>query len=152
MLFFAGFQILVQAVEELIKDEGRAKMSSNQLFWLYVIMITATLVKLALWLYCRSSGNKIVRAYAKVFGFIILYNQPSVIKQLIIIFITCTKFDVQDHYFDVVTNVVGLVAAVLGDEFYWWIDPAGAILLALYTIMNWSGTVMENAGTIFLHR
>lgn len=53
----------------------------------------------------------------------------------------------QDHYFDVVTNVVGLVAAVLGDSYYWWIDPVGAILLAIYTITNWSGTVMENAGT-----
>ncbi|MFS8005634.1 putative cation efflux protein, cytoplasmic [Helianthus anomalus] len=51
----------------------------------------------------------------------------------------------QDHYFDVVTNVVGLVAAVLGDRFYWWIDPVGAIILAVYTIVNWSGTVWENA-------
>lgn len=45
-----------------------------------------------------------------------------------------------------VTNVVGLVAAVLGDMFYWWIDPAGALILAVYTITNWSGTVLENAG------
>lgn len=47
-----------------------------------------------------------------------------------------------------VTNVLGLVAAVLGNAFYWWIDPAGAIVLAIYTIINWSGTVMENAGKI----
>jgi hypothetical protein len=33
-----------------------------------------------------------------------------------------------------VTNIVGLVAAVLGDKFYWWFDPVGAIILALYTI------------------
>ncbi|KAG8378180.1 hypothetical protein BUALT_Bualt08G0111100 [Buddleja alternifolia] len=26
-----------------------------------------------------------------------------------------------------------------------WIDPAGAIALAVYTITNWSGTVLENA-------
>ncbi|KAK6149252.1 hypothetical protein DH2020_016777 [Rehmannia glutinosa] len=110
-----GFQVLIQAVEQLIKDEPSEKMSSNQLLWLYVIMLTATGVKLVLWIYCRRSGNKIVRAYAK------------------------------DHYFDVVTNVVGLVAAVLGDRFYWWIDPAGAIALAVYTITNWSGTVLENA-------
>ncbi|KAA8549621.1 hypothetical protein F0562_001361 [Nyssa sinensis] len=110
-----GFQVFVQAVEELIRDKPSAKMTSNQLVWLYTIMLSATVVKLALWIYCRSSGNKIVRAYAK------------------------------DHYFDVITNVVGLVAAVLGDKFYWWIDPAGAIFLATYTISNWSGTVMENA-------
>lgn len=110
-----GFQVLIQAVEELIRNSPSEKMNDVQLIWLYAIMLTATFVKLVLYIYCRSSGNKIVRAYAK------------------------------DHYFDVVTNVVGLVAAVLGDEFYWWIDPTGAILLAVYTISNWSGTVMENA-------
>ncbi|KAI3822906.1 hypothetical protein L1987_10507 [Smallanthus sonchifolius] len=110
-----GFQVLIQAVEQLIENKPPEKMSSLQLLWLYIIMLTATVVKLGLWLYCRSSGNEIVRAYAK------------------------------DHYFDVVTNVVGLVAAVLGDRFYWWIDPVGAIILAVYTIVNWSGTVWENA-------
>ena len=59
--------------------------------------------------------------------------------------------NIQDHYFDVVTNVVGLAAAVLGDKYFWWIDPIGAIILALYTIINWSGTVLENAGfSLFL--
>lgn len=38
------------------------------------------------------------------------------------------------------------MAAILGDRFYWWIDPVGAIALAVYTIVNWSGTVLENAG------
>lgn len=47
-----------------------------------------------------------------------------------------------------VTNVVGLVAAVLGDKFYWWIDPVGAIILAVYTVTNWSKTVLENAGIL----
>uniref|UniRef100_A0A0E0GJ96 Uncharacterized protein n=1 Tax=Oryza nivara TaxID=4536 RepID=A0A0E0GJ96_ORYNI len=110
-----GFQVFVQAVEKLIVNETPDKLTPVQLTWLYSIMIFATVVKLALWLYCRTSGNKIVRAYAK------------------------------DHYFDVVTNVVGLAAAVLGDMFYWWIDPVGAISLAVYTITNWSGTVWENA-------
>ncbi|KAM7523244.1 hypothetical protein LguiA_013146 [Lonicera macranthoides] len=110
-----GFQVLIQAVEQLIQDEASEKMNSSQLIWLYTIMLTATVVKLALWLYCKSSGNEIVRAYAK------------------------------DHFFDVITNIVGLVAAVLGDMFYWWIDPVGAIVLAVYTIVNWSGTVLENA-------
>ncbi|KAK7259590.1 hypothetical protein RIF29_25199 [Crotalaria pallida] len=110
-----GFQVLVEAVEQLIKGKPSLKLTSDQLVWLYIIMLTATGVKLLLWFYCRSSGNRIVRAYAK------------------------------DHYFDVITNVVGLVAAVLGDRFGWRIDPTGAILLALYTISNWSRTVLENA-------
>ncbi|MBA0752681.1 hypothetical protein Gogos_001488 [Gossypium gossypioides] len=110
-----GFQVFIQAVEQLIANEPTEKMSADKLMWLYTIMLSATFVKLALWIYCKSSTNKIVRAYAK------------------------------DHYFDVVTNVVGLLAAVLGDKFYWWLDPAGAIALAIYTITNWSGTVIENA-------
>ncbi|XP_019164242.1 PREDICTED: metal tolerance protein 4-like [Ipomoea nil] len=113
-----GFQVLIQAVEKLIQHAPSDKMTSDQLAWLYSIMITATVVKLCLWIYCRSSGNDIVKAYAK------------------------------DHYFDVVTNLVGLLAAVLGDKFYWWIDPTGAIILAIYTITNWSGTVLENAASL----
>ncbi|KAK9273962.1 hypothetical protein L1049_018774 [Liquidambar formosana] len=113
-----GFQVLVQSVEQLVEDKATERFSSLQLGWLYGIMLSATVVKLALWLYCRSSENEIVRAYAK------------------------------DHYFDVVTNIVGLIAAVLGDKFYWWIDPAGAIVLAIYTMTNWSGTVVENAVTL----
>ncbi|OIV95673.1 hypothetical protein TanjilG_01467 [Lupinus angustifolius] len=110
-----GFQVLLTALEQLIENSPSEKMTTEQLIWLYSIMIFATVVKFFLWLYCRSSGNKIVRAFA------------------------------DDHHFDVVTNVVGLVAAILGDKFYWWIDPIGAILLAVYTITNWSRTVMENA-------
>jgi divalent metal cation (Fe/Co/Zn/Cd) transporter len=53
----------------------------------------------------------------------------------------------QDHKLDILTNSVGLAAALLADWSKWWIDPAGAILLALYTISNWSKTLLENAGT-----
>ncbi|XP_020599454.1 metal tolerance protein 4-like [Phalaenopsis equestris] len=113
-----GFQVLIQALEKLIANNPPDKFTSEQLLWLYGVMLFATLVKIALWLYCRTSGNKIVRAYAK------------------------------DHYFDVITNVVGLVAAVLGDKFFWWVDPIGAIILAIYTIYNWCGTVMENAASL----
>eukprot|EP00243_Klebsormidium_subtile_P013071 TRINITY_DN8348_c0_g1_i5.p1 TRINITY_DN8348_c0_g1~~TRINITY_DN8348_c0_g1_i5.p1 ORF type:complete len:169 (+),score=18.43 TRINITY_DN8348_c0_g1_i5:198-704(+) len=42
----------------------------------------------------------------------------------------------------------GLAAALLADQFDWWIDPTGAILLALYTIVNWSGTVRENVQSL----
>ncbi|KAK9999725.1 hypothetical protein SO802_019328 [Lithocarpus litseifolius] len=110
-----GFQVLLQAAEELIQDEPSEKLSKSKLIWMCTIMISATVVKLALWIYCKSSENDIVRAYAK------------------------------DHFFDVVTNVVGLAAALLADEFFWWIDPTGAIILAFYTIINWSQTVFENA-------
>lgn len=66
--------MLIEAVEKLVKDEPPKKMNTVQLEWLYSIMIGATVVKLALWIYCKSSGNKIVRAYAKVFGLCFFNN------------------------------------------------------------------------------
>lgn len=64
------------------------------------IMVSVTVVKFVLMVYCRRFKNKIVRAYA------------------------------QDHFFDVVTNSIGLAAAVLAIRYYWWIDPTGAILVS----------------------
>ncbi|GAQ87290.1 cation efflux family protein [Klebsormidium nitens] len=46
------------------------------------------------------------------------------------------------------TDVASLAAALVADQFEWWIDPTGAILLALYTIVNWSGTVRENVQSL----
>jgi len=63
-------------------------------------MVAVTIVKLCLLLYCCAFKNEIVRAYA------------------------------QDHFFDVITNSIGLVAAILAQYFYWWIDPGGAILVS----------------------
>ncbi|KAL4597876.1 hypothetical protein ACB092_11G019700 [Castanea dentata] len=86
--------------------------------WMIGIMISVTAVKFVLMVYCRRFENEIVRAYA------------------------------QDHFFDVITNAIGLVTAVLAIKFYWWLDPTGAIIIALYTIGNWSRTVMENVWSL----
>ena len=73
--FNVGFQVLIQAVEQLIRDEPSENMNKEKLIWLYTIMLTATGVKLVLWIYCRSSGNRIVRAYAKVrFSITLLFH------------------------------------------------------------------------------
>ncbi|KAH0876263.1 hypothetical protein Bca4012_102318 [Brassica carinata] len=93
-------------------------MSSTEEKWMIGIMASATVIKFLLMLYCRSFQNEIVRAYA------------------------------QDHLFDVVTNSVGLATAVLAVKFYWWIDPSGAILIALYTISTWARTVLENVHSL----
>ncbi|XP_038901628.1 metal tolerance protein 9-like isoform X2 [Benincasa hispida] len=86
--------------------------------WMVGIMASVTVVKLCLTIYCRRFTNEIIRAYA------------------------------QDHFFDVITNSIGLATALLAIKFYWWLDPLGAILIALYTISNWSKTVMENVWSL----
>lgn len=62
-------------------------------------MLSVTLVKLMLVVYCRSFKNEIVKAYA------------------------------QDHFFDVITNIIGLIAALLANYFDDWMDPVGAIIV-----------------------
>ncbi|XP_009770453.1 metal tolerance protein 10-like [Nicotiana tabacum] len=108
-----GLQILFESGKELIY-KSRPNTDSEKEKWMIGIMVSVTVVKFLLMLYCRRFKNEIVRAYA------------------------------QDHFFDVITNSVGLVTAVLAIRFCWWIDPMGAILIALYTIGTWAKTVIEN--------
>ena len=75
-------------------------MNHNQEMWMIGIMVSVTVVKFVLMVYCRRFKNEIVRAYA------------------------------QDHFFDVITNSVGLATAVLAVRFYWWIDPTGAMIVS----------------------
>ncbi|MBA0573769.1 hypothetical protein Golob_001026 [Gossypium lobatum] len=105
ILFESGRELLIKAQPE--RDPVKEK-------WMIGIMVSVTLVKFVLMLYCRRFQNEIVKAYA------------------------------QDHFFDVITNSIGLGTAVLAIKFYWWIDPLGAILIALYTMGNWANTVMDN--------
>lgn len=68
--------------------------------WMIGIMVSVTVAKFMLMVYCRRFKNEIVRAYA------------------------------QDHLFDVITNSIGLATAVLAIRFYWWLDPTGAIIVS----------------------
>ncbi|KAI3755983.1 hypothetical protein L1987_55794 [Smallanthus sonchifolius] len=86
--------------------------------WVIGIMASVTVVKFILMVYCRRFKNEIVRAYA------------------------------QDHFFDVITNSIGLASTVLAVRYKWWIDPMGAIIIAVYTICTWARTVMENVWSL----
>ncbi|KAK1285527.1 Metal tolerance protein 5 [Acorus calamus] len=113
-----GLQIILESMRSLISDDNEFSLTNEQERWVIGIMLTVTLVKLILVFYCRSFTNEIVKAYA------------------------------QDHFFDVVTNMIGLVAALLANYTEGWIDPVGAIILALYTIRTWSMTVLENVNSL----
>ncbi|CAK9165644.1 unnamed protein product [Ilex paraguariensis] len=112
-----GLQILLESIRELI-SESRPSLDIQKEKWMIGIMVSVTVVKFLLMVYCRRFKNEIVRAYA------------------------------QDHLFDVVTNSVGLATAVLAVRFYWWIDPTGAIIIALYTMSTWAKTVIENVWSL----
>ncbi|KAG0592746.1 hypothetical protein KC19_1G277800 [Ceratodon purpureus] len=113
-----GLQVLLTGVQELIEGDSTYSLDNRERVWLITVMSTVILSKLGLFLYCRTFRSEIVQTYAT------------------------------DHKLDMLTNSVGLAAALLADWSKWWIDPAGAILLALYTISNWSKTLIENAGSL----
>ncbi|KAK9127156.1 hypothetical protein Syun_015953 [Stephania yunnanensis] len=113
-----GLQIIAEAVQTLISHKKQFDLTKEQEMWLIGIMAGVTIVKLVLMIYCRTFSNEIVKAYAK------------------------------DHFFDVVTNSIGLASALLAKYFSNWMDPAGAIILALYTIYSWSSTVLENVNSL----
>ncbi|XP_011021606.1 PREDICTED: metal tolerance protein 11 [Populus euphratica] len=113
-----GLQIILESVRALLSDESDFDLTKEQERWIVGIMLSVTLVKLVLMIYCRSFTDEIVKAYA------------------------------QDHFFDVITNTIGLVAALLANYMEYWMDPVGAIVLALYTIRTWSMTVLENVNSL----
>ncbi|XP_051133802.1 metal tolerance protein 10-like isoform X2 [Andrographis paniculata] len=93
-------------------------MDREQEKWMIGIMVSVTTVKFMLMLYCHKFSNGIVRAYA------------------------------QDHFFDVITNSIGLVTAILAARFSWCIDPTGALIIAIYTISTWTKIVIEQVRSI----
>ncbi|XWS75037.1 hypothetical protein CRYUN_Cryun01aG0050900 [Craigia yunnanensis] len=113
-----GLQIILESVRTMVSDEDGFNLTKEQEWWVVGIMLGVTLVKLLLVFYCRTFTNEIVKAYA------------------------------QDHFFDVITNIIGLVAVLLANYIDDWMDPVGAIILALYTIRTWSMTVLENVNSL----
>ncbi|KAB2063639.1 hypothetical protein ES319_A10G229000v1 [Gossypium barbadense] len=113
-----GLQIILESVRTMVSDDDEFNLTNEQEQWVVGIMLGVTLVKLFLVFYCRTFTNEIVKAYA------------------------------QDHFFDVITNIIGLVAVLLANYIDDWMDPVGAISLALYTIRTWSMTVLENVNSL----
>ncbi|KAK8510262.1 hypothetical protein V6N13_103856 [Hibiscus sabdariffa] len=113
-----GLQIILESVRTMVSNEDEFNLTKEQEWWVVGIMLGVTLVKFLLVFYCRTFTNEIVKAYA------------------------------QDHFFDVITNIIGLVAVLLANYIDDWMDPVGAIILALYTIRTWSMTVLENVNSL----
>ncbi|KAF8049161.1 hypothetical protein N665_2281s0004 [Sinapis alba] len=113
-----GLQIILESLRTMVSSHKEFSLTKEQESWVVGIMLSVTLVKLLLVLYCRTFSNEIVKAYA------------------------------QDHFFDVITNIIGLIAVILANYIDNWMDPVGAIILALYTIRTWSMTVLENVNSL----
>lgn len=109
-----GLQVVIISVQKLITKEKQVDLQGHKAYLVIVIMGFSIVVMFALALYCQMFQSKLVKAYA------------------------------DDHFFDALTNVVGLASAILAAKFRWWIDPFGALLLAIYTIICWTGKIRKN--------
>ncbi|OTB03677.1 hypothetical protein M426DRAFT_60118, partial [Hypoxylon sp. CI-4A] len=48
-----------------------------------------------------------------------------------------------DHRNDIVVNSFGLIMSVIGDRFVWYLDPVGAICIALLILFSWVSNAFE---------
>ncbi|KAK3332151.1 cation efflux family-domain-containing protein [Cercophora scortea] len=48
-----------------------------------------------------------------------------------------------DHRNDIVVNIFGLIMSIVGDRFVWYLDPIGAILIALLILFSWVSNAFE---------
>lgn len=48
-----------------------------------------------------------------------------------------------DHRNDVTVNSFGLIMAILGDHVVWWLDPTGALIIALIILRSWTTEAYE---------
>jgi cation diffusion facilitator family transporter len=85
-------------------------------YFTYGMLAIAFLLKFGLFLYCR------------------LYTKYPAVKIL-----------AQDHLNDVVFNTTGVLFGILGALTpHWWLDPAGAIFIAVFIFKSWAVTAAEH--------
>ncbi|KAG8165373.1 hypothetical protein KVR01_005648 [Diaporthe batatas] len=48
-----------------------------------------------------------------------------------------------DHRNDIVVNIFGLIMSIVGDRFVWYLDPIGAICIALLILFSWVSNAFE---------
>ncbi|KAJ1923181.1 hypothetical protein IWQ60_006036 [Tieghemiomyces parasiticus] len=104
-------QLIVESVKSLISGAHE----QNVTYVSVLIILSAWLTKLVLFLYCRA-----------------LSKYPS------------ARILAQDHRNDLIVNAFGLAMCLLGTHLSWWIDPLGGILVALIILRSWSATAFEH--------
>uniref|UniRef100_A0A0D6QWK0 Cation efflux protein transmembrane domain-containing protein n=1 Tax=Araucaria cunninghamii TaxID=56994 RepID=A0A0D6QWK0_ARACU len=113
-----GLQSLIGSCGALVAPEYSFFLQGNRMKWVVGIVVFVTFVKSLLANYCKAFRNELLKAYA------------------------------QDHVYDIIINIIGLGAAIIGHRSAWWVDHTGAILLSLYTMRLWCVKVLENVNSL----
>ncbi|KAK1728606.1 cation efflux family protein [Colletotrichum acutatum] len=107
--------VAIQLLVESGRSLGEGKRASEQLHIIPIVIVgVAIFAKASLMIYCF--------AYRKF---------PSVHVFFI------------DHRNDIVVNSFGLIMSVVGDRFVWYLDPIGAICIALLILLSWVSNAFE---------
>ncbi|KAG0088432.1 hypothetical protein BGZ93_001395 [Podila epicladia] len=107
-------QVMLQAFERLLAGSEEPPVDLGII--ILILLAANILIKTALWLWCRT-----------------MKDSSSVLALA------------QDHVNDVVFNVFSTLFPVAGQFLgFWWLDAAGAILLSIYIISEWTGTCLHN--------
>ncbi|KAG0025800.1 hypothetical protein BGZ81_006843 [Podila clonocystis] len=107
-------QVMLQAFERLLAGSEEPPVDLGVI--ILILLALNILIKTALWLWCRT-----------------MKDSSSVLALA------------QDHLNDVVFNVFSTLFPVAGQFLgFWWLDAAGAILLSIYIISEWTGTCLHN--------
>ena len=110
LMSMVSLQIIAEGVGRLFSADDDSSLSIMAI----VLVAGVVLVKLALFLFCRTiKGSPSAEALA------------------------------QDHFNDVITNSFGLLFAYLGSAVAWWLDPAAAIAFSLYLLFTWAANGAE---------
>ncbi|KAI1769429.1 hypothetical protein GGR53DRAFT_474361 [Hypoxylon sp. FL1150] len=107
--------VAIQLLVESARTLGGGETESKQLQIIPIAFVgVAILAKGSLMLYCLA-----YRKYPSVHVFFV------------------------DHRNDIVVNIFGLVMSVVGDRFVWYLDPIGAICIALLILFSWVANAFE---------
>ncbi|KAG0021598.1 hypothetical protein BGZ82_011292 [Podila clonocystis] len=107
-------QVMLQAFERLLAGSEEPPVDLGVI--ILILLALNILIKTALWLWCRT-----------------MKDSASVLALA------------QDHLNDIVFNVFSTLFPVAGQFLgFWWLDAAGAILLSIYIISEWTGTCLHN--------
>jgi divalent metal cation (Fe/Co/Zn/Cd) transporter len=74
-------------------------------------------------------------------------HRLTVAKALLFVYCTWIKGDndtvgalAQDHRNDLLINSFGLTMGILANHFAWWLDSAGALVVAMFILRSWIST------------
>ncbi|TDZ44728.1 Metal tolerance protein 7 [Colletotrichum trifolii] len=107
--------VAIQLLIESGRALGEGKRSAEELHIVPIVIVgVAIFAKASLMVYCFA-----YRKYPSVHVFFI------------------------DHRNDIVVNSFGLIMSVVGDRFVWYLDPIGAICIALLILFSWVANAFE---------